>query len=65
MRKIKKEELKKILENHKHWLEEDCEDWRDMRADLRSANLSVLLWGSMFVIPVYSAPVLSMPFLAI
>ena len=41
MRKIKKEELKKILENHKHWLEEDCEDWRDMRADLRSANLSV------------------------
>lgn len=25
MRKITEEELKKILENHKHWLEEDCE----------------------------------------
>ena len=40
MREIAKEELKKILENHKHWLEEDCEDWRNMRADLGGANLS-------------------------
>ena len=40
MRKITKEELKKILENHKHWLEEDCEDWIDMKADLRGADLS-------------------------
>ena len=40
MRKITEEELKKILENHKHWLEEDCEDWGDMRADLRGADLS-------------------------
>ena len=39
MRKITEEELKKILENHKHWLEEDCEDWGNMRADLRGADL--------------------------
>ena len=40
MRKITEEELKKILENHKHWLEEDCEDWGNMRADLSGADLS-------------------------
>ena len=33
------EELSKILENHKHWLNEDCEGWEDMKADLSRANL--------------------------
>lgn len=33
------EELNKILENHRHWLNEDCEGWESMRADLRGANL--------------------------
>ena len=33
------EELKKIIENHQHWLKEDCEGWETMRADLRSADL--------------------------
>ena len=33
------EELKKILENHQHWLKEDCDGWEDMRANLRYANL--------------------------
>ena len=33
------EELNKILENHKHWLNEDCEGWESMRADLRGADL--------------------------
>jgi len=33
------EELNKILENHQHWIEEDCEDWGNMRADLRGAAL--------------------------
>ena len=32
-------ELKVILENHKHWLNEDCEGWKDMRAYLRGAYL--------------------------
>ena len=33
------EELKIILENHKHWLNKDCKGWEDMRAELREANL--------------------------
>ena len=33
------EELNKIIEQHKHWLNEDCEGWGDMRADLRGADL--------------------------
>ena len=38
------EELKKVLENHKHWLNEDCDGWEEMRlnllyADLRNADL--------------------------
>ena len=39
MRTITAEELKQILENHKHWFNEDCEGWEDMRADLRYADL--------------------------
>ena len=34
------DELKTILENHKHWWDEDCEGWEKMRADLRRADLS-------------------------
>ena len=33
------EKLKEILENHKHWINEDCDGWRDMRANLRDADL--------------------------
>ena len=33
------EELNKIIENHKHWLNEDCEGWETMRADLSGSNL--------------------------
>ena len=32
-------ELKQIIENHRHWLDEDADGWEDMRADLRGANL--------------------------
>ena len=32
-------ELNKILENHKHWLNRDIEGWENMRADLRGVNL--------------------------
>ena len=35
-----KEKLKKIIENHQHWLNEDCEGWENMKADLSGANLS-------------------------
>lgn len=34
------EELNKIIENHKRWLEEDCIGWRNMKADLSFADLS-------------------------
>ena len=34
------EELNKIIENHQHWLNEDCEGWENMRADLSDAFLS-------------------------
>ena len=37
---MKEEELKVILENHKHWINEDCCGWEEMRADLRYADLS-------------------------
>ena len=36
---MKQEELNKVLENHKHWWNEDCEGWQNMRANLRDANL--------------------------
>ena len=39
MCKITQEELKTILENHLHWLNEDCEGWENMKANLRGANL--------------------------
>lgn len=31
--------LKEILEEHKHWLNGDCEGWEDMHADLRFTDL--------------------------
>ena len=34
------EELNKIIEQHQHWLKEDCEGWQDMRADLTGADLT-------------------------
>ena len=34
-----REELDKVLENHKHWLREDVEGWQNMGADLQRANL--------------------------
>jgi hypothetical protein len=34
------QELNKIVEQHRHWLKEDCEGWEDMKANLREADLS-------------------------
>ena len=33
------EEIKKILERHQHWLNKDCDGWREMRANLYGVNL--------------------------
>ena len=41
------EELDKIVEQHQHWLKEDCEGWNGMKADLIGADLSrVNLYGA-------------------
>ena len=40
MRIISSEELKTILENHRHWLAEDRAGWEAMCADLNDADLS-------------------------
>ena len=39
MNELTREKLNKVLEEHKHWINEDCENWEEMRADLRNANL--------------------------
>ena len=39
------EELDKIIEQHQHWIKEDCEGWEDMRANLRGANLG---WANLY-----------------
>ena len=39
LKKISKEELNKIIKDHKHWLCEDCEGWEKMRADLSYSDL--------------------------
>lgn len=36
------QELSKVIENHQHWLYEDCEGWENMRADLSGKNLEGL-----------------------
>ncbi len=33
------EVLDKIVEQHQHWIKEDCEGWEDMKANLRDADL--------------------------
>jgi len=35
-------ELNAVIERHKHWLNQDCNGWEDMCADLRDANLKCL-----------------------
>ena len=34
------EELNKIVEQHQHWLKEDCKGWEGMKANLHMADLS-------------------------
>ena len=39
MIELTRKKLNKVLEEHKHWINEDCENWEEMRADLRNADL--------------------------
>ena len=39
MTELTRKKLNKILEEHKRWIDEDCKNWEEMRADLRNADL--------------------------
>ena len=39
MTELTREKLNKILEEHKHWINKDCKNWKEMRADLHDADL--------------------------
>lgn len=41
-KRMTREELDKIIENHHHWLNRDIDGWEKMRADLRYADLSYM-----------------------
>ena len=38
MTELTREKLHKILEEHKHWIDEDYKNWEEMRADLHNAD---------------------------
>ena len=40
MKRLTQEEINKVLENHKHWLAEDCDKWENMKADFSYCDLS-------------------------
>ena len=40
LKKISKMDLADVLKNHMHWLNEDCEGWESMRADLSRMDLN-------------------------
>ena len=40
MKKLTQKQINKILEGHKHWLNEDCKGWGTMMADFSSCDLS-------------------------
>ena len=39
MAELTRIKLNKILEEHKHWINKDCKNWKEMRADLHDADL--------------------------
>ena len=39
MKNLTQEQINKILEGHKHWLNEDCKGWETMMADFTSCDL--------------------------
>ena len=40
MKKLTQKQINKILEEHKHWLNEDCEGWETMKADFSYCELN-------------------------
>ena len=39
MKRYTQEQLNEILKNHQHWINQDCENWGDMRANLNDVDL--------------------------
>ena len=39
MKKLTQEQINKILEEHKHWLNKDCKGWENMKADFSFCDL--------------------------
>ena len=33
------DELQKVLDQHQHWINKDCDGWKELRADLHEADL--------------------------
>lgn len=33
------DELQKVLDQHQHWINKDCDGWKELRADLHGADL--------------------------
>ena len=47
MKVLTREKLNKILEEHKHWINEDCKNWEEMKADLSGVDLcGAALYGA-------------------
>ena len=40
MKKLTQKQINKILEEHKHWLNEDCEGWETMKVDFSYCELN-------------------------
>ena len=57
MEELTMENLNKILEEHKHWINKDCKNWEKMRADLRGVNLggTYLLYAVLSGVNLYNA----------
>ena len=51
------EELNKIIDQHQHWIKEDCEGWEGMRADLYGADLTraILTGADLYGADLYGA----------
>ena len=45
MKKLTQDQINKILEEHRHWINEDCEGWETMRADFSYCDLNHAILG--------------------
>ena len=53
MEKLTQEQINKILEGHKHWLNADCEGWETMKADFSHCDLSGAYLSGAYLLDAY------------